>query len=170
MARKTKKAKKLSKRRKFKTGSKAGSKTAAAKKIPVKPKTRKTKPPSKKTYEHHADHYNTSESYLVDSLGEDLREAWEKIRDFGGSLGEHRRYASGRAIMFSRKVCFFFVRPKKTYLETVIMLPRGEAADGFKVVPSTKTKWAHTFKLVHADQVEGALTDAIAEAYATTPA
>lgn len=132
----------------------------------------KKKTPAKKAkeYTHHADHYNTSESYLVDNLPEDLKDAWEKIRDYGSSLGEHRRYASGRAIMFSRKVCFFFVRPKKTYLETVIMLPREDGAEGFKVAPSTKTKWAHTFKLVHPDQVEGALTEAIDEAYATTPA
>ncbi len=124
----------------------------------------------KKTYEHHPDHYNKSESFLINPLSEDLQEAWAKIREYGESLGPQRIYASGRAIMFSRKVCYFFVRPKKSYLETVIFLKRKKAPTGFKVVESSKTKFSHTFKLVHSDQVEGALTEAIAEAYVETPA
>ena len=31
----------------------------------------------------------------------------------GGRLGEQRVYASHNSIMFSRKSCYFFVRPKK---------------------------------------------------------
>lgn len=130
---------------------------------------KKKKPAPKKEYTHHPDHYNRSESFLTDNLPEDFRDAWLKLREFAEALGDQRIYASGRAIMFSRKVCYFFVRPKKTYLETVIFLTRQNPVPGFKISETTKTKWSHTFKLVHPDQVEGELTDAIAEAYGQTP-
>ncbi len=129
----------------------------------------KPKPKSKskpKKYSHHPDHYNTSEDFLIKSLPEDFQEAWSKIREYGTSLGEQRIYASGKAIMFSKKVCYFFVRPKKSYLEVVIFLPVKRIDTAFKTVTAvSKTKFAHTFKLVHADQIEGELTDAITEAF-----
>ena len=132
-------------------------KKAAAKRKAVKPK---------KKYEHHPDHYNTSESFLVNDLAEDLKDAWFKLREFGSSLGEQRIYASGRAIMFSRRVCYFFCRPKKSYLEVVVFLKTERSLDDWKSIkPVTKTKFAHTFRLIHSDQVEGELTDAITEAY-----
>jgi hypothetical protein len=137
-----------------------------AKKASKKKSTKK-----KKTYEHHPDHYNTSESFLIDPLDEDLKDAWYTIRSYGESLGEQKIYASGRAIMFSKKVCYFFVRPKKSYLEVVIFLNSDEPLEGFKEPKAvSKTKFSHVFKLIHADQVEGPLTDAIAQAYAQTPA
>ncbi len=144
-------------------------KKPAAKKVSKKV-AKKAAKKAKKTYTHHPDHYNRSESFLTDDLPEDLRDAWIKLREFGESLGAQRIYASGRAIMFSRKVCYFFVRPKKSYLETVIFLQAKKSPLQFKITEATKTKWAHTFKLLHPDQVEGELTDAIAEAYAQTPA
>lgn len=126
---------------------------------------------TKKKYEHHPDHHNTSESYLIQELDEDLKDAWAKIRELGASLGEQRIYASGRAIMFSKKVCYFFVRPKKKYLETVIFLQRKKSPEYFKSIqPVSKTKFAHTFRLTHADQIEGELVEAIQEAYKHTPA
>jgi hypothetical protein len=133
---------------------------------------KKTKAPKKKTkkkYEHSPDHYNTSEEYLVKNLDENLQDAWFKIREFGASLGQQRIYASGRAIMFSRKVCYFFVRPKKKFLETVIFLQGKKSPSQFKIVASSKTKFSHTFKLTHSDQVEGDLTEAIREAYQQCP-
>jgi hypothetical protein len=145
--------------------------TKVAKKPAVAAKTAvtKAKKPAKK-YEHHPDHYNKSEPYLIDGLNEDLKDAWFKIRAFGASLGEQKTYASGRAIMFSKKVCYFFVRPKKSYLETVIFLPYEKSGPEFKSIkPVSKTKFAHTFRLVHSDQVEGELTDALREAFAETP-
>ena len=124
-----------------------------------------------KKYEHHPDHYNTSESYLIQGLDEDLKDAWAKIREFGASLGEQRIYASGRAIMFSKKVCYFFVRPKTKYLETVIFLKEKKSSEYFKSIqPVSRTKFAHTFRLTHADQIEGDLVAAIQEAYEQTPA
>src|SRR5688500_17764862 len=108
---------------------------------------KKKKLTKKKTYEHHPDHYNTSESFLIQPLDEDLKDAWAKIREFGASLGQQRIYASGRAIMFSRKVCYFFVRPKKKYLETVVFLKEETSPDIFKSIRSvSKTKYAHTFR------------------------
>ena len=125
---------------------------------------------AKKKYTHHPLHYNTSESILIDNKSEDLQEAWFKIREFGQSLGDQRIYASGKAIMFSKKVCYFFVRPKKSFLE-VVVFNKTEQPKGYfsSVTPVTKTKWAHTFKLIHADQVEGFLTDAISKAYENAP-
>lgn len=142
-------------------------KKLAAKKYKLKKskasKNKIVKKAKKKTYTHLPDHYNTSESYLTNNLNEDLKDAWLKIREYGESLGIQRIYASGRAIMFSNKVCCFFVRPKKTYLELVVIL-REQNEDGiFKTITeASKTKWAHTFKLIHADQIEGQLAEAIA--------
>ena len=55
----------------------------------------------------------TTEAALTKGLSEDLREAWERLRETAADFGEQRIYASGHAIMFSRKTCYFFVRPKK---------------------------------------------------------
>lgn len=137
-----------------------------SKKTVAKPAKKKK---AKKKYEHHPDHYNTSEDYLIQGLDEDLKDAWLKIREYGESLGLQRIYASGKAIMFSRKVCYFFVRPKKSFLEVVIFNQSEYISESFKSRVSTKTKWSHVFKLVHADQVEGDLTEAIAQAYQQTP-
>ena len=129
---------------------------------------KKKAPKKKKTYEHHPDHYNTSEEFLIQPLEEELKDAWFAIRQFGESLGEQRIYASGRAIMFSKKVCYFFVRPKKSFFEVVIFLKEKKAESDFKIQPVSKTKFAHTFKLIHSDQIEGTLTDSITEAYNST--
>ncbi len=133
------------------------------KKAPKKKAAKKAK--KKKAYTHHPDHYNTSEEYLIQNLDEDLKDAWFKVREFAASLGEQRIYASGKAIMFSKKVCYFFVRPKKSYLQTVIFLKRSRVSENFKSAPASKTKFYHTFRLVHADQVEGELAEAITDAF-----
>lgn len=110
--------------------------------------------------------WRTTETALIENLNEDLIEAWEKIKSFSLNLGEQRVYASGKAIMFSKKTCFFFVRPKKSYLEVVVFLSSPKKLKTFKsVVAVSKAKYAHTFKLVHADQVEGELTEAIVESF-----
>lgn len=112
------------------------------------------------------DRWITTEAALTEHLEEDLFEAWQKIKSFSLSLGAQRVYASGKAIMFSKKTCFFFVRPKKSFLEVVIFLPENTKLDDFKSVKAvSKTKYAHTFKLIHEDQVEGSLTEAIEKAY-----
>lgn len=126
------------------------------------------KPVKKSTQATVLDSWATTEVALTRDLSEDLLEAWLKIREFAVSLGEQHVYASGKAIMFSKKVCYAFVRPKKSYLELVIFLKDEVLRPGFKSVkPVSKTKFAHTFQLVHSDQVEGDVTDAISEAHSS---
>ena len=131
-----------------------------------KAKSRKKSSPPKTSYHRRID---VTEHDLTGALSDDLNEAWQKIRDFGETLGEQRIYASHNSIMFSKKVCYFFVRPRKTFLEVWIFLPR--KIDGLKNMRSSKTKvkFCNLFKLVHADQVEEPLTDWIREAYEFAP-
>src|SRR5215475_10928403 len=70
------------------------------------------------------DCWTTTEAALTRDLPEDLREAWERLREAAASLGEQRIYASHKSIMFSRRSCYFFVRPKKKFLEVCIFLGR----------------------------------------------
>ncbi|MCB0411875.1 MAG: hypothetical protein KDD22_05075 [Bdellovibrionales bacterium] len=130
----------------------------------------KSQTKKKKSYEnyHKTDPFVTERDLIV-HLNEDLQEAWQKLRDFGSSLGEQRIYASHNSIMFSKKVCYFFVRPKKKYLEVCFFLSR--EVPGLKSQRAAKTteKYYNLFKLVHSDQVEEPLTDWIREAYQFAP-
>ena len=58
------------------------------------------------------DCWTTTEAALTRDLSEDLREAWERLRETAAEFGDQRIYASHKSIMFSRKSCYFFVRPK----------------------------------------------------------
>ena len=64
------------------------------------------------------DCWTTTEAALTQDLSEDLRDAWERLRETAVSLGDQRIYASHKSIMFSRKSCHFFVRPKKRFLDS----------------------------------------------------
>jgi hypothetical protein len=110
-----------------------------------------------------------TEAELIDDLNEDLRHAWQKLRAFAASLGPQRIYASALSIMFARKVSYFFVRPKKTFLEVWIFLPH--TIEGLKFTSSAtqKVRYCNLFKLIHADQVEPPLTDWIREAFDYAP-
>ena len=46
------------------------------------------------------------------------------MRETRRAFGEQRIYASHNSIMFSRKSCYFFVRPKKNFLEVCVFLGR----------------------------------------------
>src|SRR5687768_9147644 len=70
------------------------------------------------------DCWTTTEAALTADLSEDLRDAWERLREAAISLGEQRIYASHKSIMFSRRSCYFFVRPKKSCLEVCVFLGR----------------------------------------------
>jgi hypothetical protein len=72
------------------------------------------------------DCWTTTEAALTRHLSDDLREAWERLRETAAAFGEQRIYASHHSIMFSRKTCYFFVRPKQKYLEPMC-LPGTEA-------------------------------------------
>ena len=79
------------------------------------------------------DCWTTTEAALTRDLSEDLRDAWERLRETAAAFGDQRIYASHNSIMFSRKSCYFFVRPKKSFLEVCVFLgrvvkaPRGTA-------------------------------------------
>jgi Domain of unknown function (DUF5655) len=112
------------------------------------------------------DCWTTTEHALTKDLPEDLRDAWERLRETAADFGDQRIYASHHSIMFSRKACYFFVRPKRTRLEVVFFLGRKlKAAQIKKTVASSKAKVAHIVHIIHRDQVEKPLTDWLEEAY-----
>jgi hypothetical protein len=110
-----------------------------------------------------------TEAELIEGLDEDLRDAWEKLRAFAEDLGPQHIYASAQSIMFSKKICYFFVKPKKKYLEVWIFLPHKIDGLTFMQGPSKKEKYCNLFKLTHADQAEEPLTDWIREAFEFAP-
>jgi len=70
------------------------------------------------------DCWTTTEADLTQDLSEDLQQAWERLRETAVSFGDQRIYASHKSIMFSRQSCYFFVRPKKKFLELCVFLGR----------------------------------------------
>lgn len=112
------------------------------------------------------DCWTTTEAALTQDLSEDLRDAWERLRETAVSFGEQRIYASHKSIMFSRKSCYFFVRPKKSVLEVCVFLDRAVKAPQVRRVDrSSKTKLAHLIHVRHRDEVEPPITDWLREAY-----
>jgi hypothetical protein len=112
------------------------------------------------------DCWTTTEAALTRGLPEDLRDAWERLRETAVEFGEQRIYASHNSIMFSRLSCYFFVRPKKNYLEVCLFLGREEKAPQVhRVDRASKAKLAHTIRITHRDQVEAPITDWLLEAY-----
>ena len=112
------------------------------------------------------DCWTTTEYALTKGLSEDLRDAWERLRETAIEFGEQRIYASHHSIMFARKACYFFVRPQRNRLEVVFWLGRGVVAPEIRKSEKTsKIKHAHVVHLVHRDQVERPLTDWLREAY-----
>ena len=110
--------------------------------------------------------WTTTEAALTRDLSEDLREAWERLRETAMEFGDQRMYASHNSIMFSRKSCYFFVRPKKNFLEVCVFLGRGLRAPQVRRADRTsKTKVAHIIQIRHRDEVEAPITDWLEEAY-----
>jgi hypothetical protein len=110
-----------------------------------------------------------TEAQLTSELSEDLLDAWKKIRRFGEGLGEQRIYASGKSVMFSRKICFFFVRMKRKYLEVCFFHPELVRSPLIHASEqSSKTRVWHQVRIIHADQVEEPVTDWLRKAYDTT--
>jgi hypothetical protein len=110
--------------------------------------------------------WTTTEEALLRDCSEDLREAWDRLRETALTFGEQRIYASHKSIMFARDSCYFFVRPKKSFLEVVVFLGR-EVRDPRirRAEASSKTKFYHTIQLRHRDEVEAPITDWLREAY-----
>ena len=117
------------------------------------------------------DCWTTTETALTKDLSDDLREAWERLRETAADFGEQRIYASHNSIMFARKACYFFVRPKRSFLEVCVFLGRTlKAPQVRRAAPASKTKVAHIIQIRHRDEVEAPLTDWLAEAYELTGA
>ena len=112
------------------------------------------------------DCWTTTEAALTKDLAEDLQDAYARLREAAVEFGEQRIYASHHSIMFARKAAYFFVRPKRSYLEVVVFLGRAVKAPQIKkVVESSKTKRAHIIHIRHRDEVEPPITDWLQEAY-----
>lgn len=115
-----------------------------------------------------ADHncWTTTEGALTRELPEDLREAWERLRETAVEFGEQRIYASHHSIMFSRKACYFFVRPHAKRLEVCFFLGRAVRSPLIRrSVASSSVKVAHIVHVRHRDEVEAPLTGWLQEAY-----
>jgi len=112
------------------------------------------------------DCWTTTETALTADLSEDLREAWERLRETLAELGDQRIYASGSCIMFARENVYCFVRPKRSFLEVSVFLTRALKSPHVKRVEQrSKTKVANILKIIHRDAVEAPLTDWLREAY-----
>ena len=116
------------------------------------------------------DCWTTTEAALTEDLSEDLKDAWERLRETAVEFGEQRIYASHHSIMFARTSCYFFVRPKKNFLEVCIFL--GRALKGPQVKrtdEASKSKVANILRITHRDEVEPPVTDWLREAYDSRP-
>ena len=112
------------------------------------------------------DCWTTTEAALTKDLSDDLRDAWERLRETAVEFGDQRVYASHHSIMFSRKSCYFFVRPRTKFLEVCVFLHRPvRARQVLRVDQASKTKFAHFVRITHRDEVEAPVTDWLRQAY-----
>jgi hypothetical protein len=112
------------------------------------------------------DCWTTTEAALTADLSEDLREAWERLRETAAGFGDQRIYASGTAIMFSRDSCYFFVRPRRQFLQVCVFLGRAVRAPQVRRVERTsRSKLVHIIHISHRDEVEPPFTDWLQQAY-----
>jgi hypothetical protein len=112
------------------------------------------------------DCWTTTEAALTQDLSDDLREAWERLRETAASFGDQRIYAAHKSIMFSRKSCYFFVRPKRNFLELCVFLGRTlKAPQVRRIDRASKSKVVHVIHVRHRDEVEAPITDWLQEAY-----
>jgi len=112
------------------------------------------------------DCWTTTEGALTADLSEDLREAWERLRETAAEFGDQRIYASGTAIMFSRKSCYFFVRPRRKDLQVCVFLGRAVRAPQVRRVErKSASKMVNIIHITHRDEVESPLVDWLKEAY-----
>jgi hypothetical protein len=112
------------------------------------------------------DCWTTTEAALTEDLPDDLKDAWERLRETAADFGEQRIYASHNSIMFSRQSCYFFVRPRKNVLEVYMFLGRVVKAPQIRRVDrSSRVKVGHLIHIRHRDEVEAPITDWLHEAY-----
>jgi hypothetical protein len=112
------------------------------------------------------DCWTTTEAALTAELSEDLKDAYERLRETAAAFGDQRIYASGTAIMFSRDSCYFFVRPRRSNLQVCIFLGRAVKAPQVRRVERTsKSKLVNIVHITHRDEVESPFVDWLREAY-----
>jgi len=112
------------------------------------------------------DCWTTTEAALTEHLSDDLRDAWERMRETAAAFGDQRIYASGTAIMFSRDSCYFFVRPRRSFLEVCVFLGRAVRAPQVRRVErKSASKLVNIVQIRHRDEVEAPFTDWLQEAY-----
>jgi hypothetical protein len=112
------------------------------------------------------DCWTTTEAALTADLSEDLKDAWERLRETAAAFGDQRIYASGTAIMFSRKSCYFFVRPKRSFLQVCVFLGRAVRAPQVRRVErKSASKLVNIIHITHRDEVESPCVDWLREAY-----
>src|SRR3954471_1349774 len=112
------------------------------------------------------DCWTTTEAALTESLSEALQDAWERLRETAAAFGDQRIYASHKSIMFSRKSCYFFVRPNQKYLEVCVFLVSALSAPHVRrTEPSSKSKIVIFIRITHRDEVEPPMTEWLREAY-----
>src|SRR5258706_9849034 len=110
--------------------------------------------------------WTTTEAALTQDLPEDLRDAWERVRETAAAFGDQRIYASGTAIMFSRKSCYFFTRPRRSHLQVCVFLGRAVRAPQVRRVERKSTsKLVNVIHITHRDEVESPFVDWLREAY-----
>ena len=112
------------------------------------------------------DCWTTTEEALMKDLSEELQDAWQRLRETAAAFGDQRIYASHKSVMFSRKSCYFFVRPKRSFLEVCIFLGRAlKAPQVRRVDRASKAKFYHIIQIKHRDEVEPPITAWLEEAY-----
>jgi hypothetical protein len=112
------------------------------------------------------DCWSTTEAALTADLHEDLREAYDRLRATAAAIGDQRIYASHNSIMFARRTCYCFVRPKRAWLEVCVFLGRELRAPLVKRVDRvSRTKVAHMLRVTHRDEIEPPMSDWLREAY-----
>lgn len=112
------------------------------------------------------DCWSTTEAALTRDLHEDLRDAYDRLREAATDLGEQRIYASHHSIMFARRTCYFFVRPKRAWLEVCIFLDRALTDSRVRRADrASRTRVANLLRVTHRDEVEAPITDWMREAY-----
>src|SRR6185295_13541134 len=98
------------------------------------------------------DCWTTTEAALTADLSDDLRDAWERLRETAVEFGEQRIYASGTAIMFSRRSCYCFVRPRRSHLQVCVFLARALRAPQVRRVERTSAaKLVNIVHITHRD-------------------
>src|SRR3954468_4825145 len=101
------------------------------------------------------DCWSTTVEAATQDLPEDLRDAWDRLHETAADFGGQRIYASHKSIMFARDHCYFFVRPKRSFLEVVFFAGRRIKAPQIRRADArSKTKVAHTIHIRHRDEVE----------------